>query len=69
MTEKHLIASIGKKYMEMSKADRVREINGMSKDGKKFMKRFFPTFYAEALEARSNEDSEMTKTAHHSAGK
>ena len=48
MAEKHLIAAIGEKYDAMSRRKRIKIIQSLDSDGIKFIKKFFPRFYAEA---------------------
>ena len=58
MAEKELVAAIGKKYGKMSRTRRIKTIRGLSADGLKFMRRFFPEFYAEAFPRRTRAASE-----------
>ena len=57
MAEKDLVEAIGKKYSVMSRAKRVKTIQNLNKDGRAFMRKFFPTFYYEAYPKSSRSAS------------
>jgi hypothetical protein len=58
VAEKHLVAAIGRKYGKMSRTQRIKTIRDLSEDGLRFMRQFFPEFYAEAFPAPKNADCE-----------
>lgn len=56
MTETHLVAALRKGYAALAPADRkqkIRELVAESEDNRKFIRKFFPNFYAEAFPSRS----------------
>jgi hypothetical protein len=60
MSEKHLIASIEKKFKAMDSKERIaeiREIASRSADDAGFMRRAFPSLYAEAFPGESAADA------------
>lgn len=59
MSEKHLIASIEKRFKAMDPTERiaeVRELAGRSADDARFIRQAFPALYAEAFPRGSEGD-------------
>jgi hypothetical protein len=56
MSEKSLIAALRKDYESLPSEERIEKIKELvaeSEDNRKFLKKFFPEFYAEAFLSRS----------------
>jgi hypothetical protein len=49
MAEKHLLKAIGARYAKMSAKKRTETIRKLSPRGARFIRKFFPRFYAEAF--------------------
>ena len=67
MAQKDLVTAIGKKYSKMSRTQRIKTIRGLSEDVLKFIRRFFPDFYAEAFPAASSSAGGPLESDSHSA--